>query len=155
MESYLVITTPIILALFAGVGWLYKHEKERRVQIEKQLSEKKYQVYIKFINLYFQLYENVKSNKKMPHSEMSKIMIEIKKELMMYGSDSVVKKFFIWQQFSKDNKTNVSLIPITSIIIEMRKDMGMPKSKITTTDFLKSIVNSEEEYNSLKNQGVV
>lgn len=155
MESFLVITTPIILTLLAGVGWLYKHEKEKRVQIEKQLSEKKYQVYIKFINLYFQLYENVKNNKKMPNSEMSKTMIEIKKELMMYGSDSVVKRFFIWQQFSKDNKTNVSLIPITNIIIEMRKDMGMPKSKITTTDFLKSLVRNEEEYNSLRNQGVV
>ena len=66
MGNYITISTPILLALFAGIGWLYKHEKEKRLLIEKQLSEKKYNVYMKFIDLYFQIFENVKFKKKCP-----------------------------------------------------------------------------------------
>jgi hypothetical protein len=79
METYINIAIPIVLALFAGVGWLYKHEKERRLLVERQLSEKKYQVFIKFINLFFDLYENQKFKKEMSEQKMIKSMIEIKK----------------------------------------------------------------------------
>jgi len=153
METYINIAIPIILALFAGVGWLYKHEKERRLLVERQLSEKKYQVYIKFINLFFELYENQKFKKEMSEQRMIKSMIEIKKDLMIYGSDKVIKKFFEWEEFSGNGK--VSLRPITDVIIEMRRDMGSPKTTITTTCFLKSLIKNKNEYENLRRSGVV
>ncbi|MEH6306186.1 hypothetical protein RYH73_11065 [Olivibacter sp. CPCC 100613] len=113
METYINIAIPIILALFAGVGWLYRHEKERRLLVERQLSEKKYQVYIKFVNLFFELYENQKFKKSMSEQEMFKTMIE------------------------------------------MRRDMGSPKTKITTTSFLRSLVKEKNEYENLRKSGVV
>lgn len=144
---------PILLTLFAGIGWLYKHEKEKRLQIERQLSEKKYQVYTKFFDLYFKIYENTKTNKKMPESEMLKVMLEIKKELLIYGSDAVVLKFFAWEEFSNLGKN--SLIPVTDVIIEMRKDMVSPTTKINTTNFLRSIVKDSKEYEELRKEGIV
>lgn len=153
METYITLFIPIILAVLAGVGWLYKHEKEKRLLVERQLSEKKYQVYIKFISLFFKIYEQNKVGKIMPQQEMVKSMIEIKKDLMIYGSDKVIKKFFAWEEFSSTKKN--SLRPITDVIIEMRKDMGSPKTAITTTLFLKSIVRNKEEFESLREQGVV
>ena len=153
MEKYLNIVIPILLALFAGIGWLYKHEKEKRLQIERQLSEKKYQVYIKFINLYFKLYENTRYKRSMTDQEIFKVMIEIKKELLIYGSDSVVLKFFKWEQFSNEGKN--SLVPVTDVIIEMRKDMVSYKTKITTTNFLRSIVKDKKEYDDLRKEGIV
>ena len=154
MEQYYNITIPIILALFAGIGWLYKHEKEKRVQVETQLSEKKYLVYTKFFNLYFKIYENIIVKKNtISDQERLKVMLEIKKELLIYGSDAVVLKFFKWQQYSNDGKS--SLIPITDVLIEMRKDMVSKKTKITTTNFLRSIVLDQTEYENLRKEGVV
>ncbi len=153
MEKYLNYLIPILLTMFAGIGWLYKHEKEKRLQVERQLSEKKYQVYTKFIDLYFKIYENTKTNKKITENEMLKIMIEIKKELLIYGSDSVVLKFFAWEEFSNTGKN--SLVPVTDVIIEMRKDMVSPNTKINTTNFLKSIVRDKKEYQELKKEGIV
>lgn len=153
MEKYLNYIIPILLTMFAGIGWLYKHEKEKRLQIERQLSEKKYQVYTKFIDLYFKIYENTKTNKKIAENEMLKTMIEIKKELLIYGSDSVVLKFFAWEESTNTGKN--SLVPVTDVIIEMRKDMVSPNTKINTTNFLRSIVRDKKEYEDLKKEGIV
>lgn len=153
METYINIAIPVILALFAGIGWLYKHEKEKRLLVERQLSEKKYQVYIKFINLFFELYESQKFKKEMSEQRMVKSMIEIKKDLMIYGSDKVINKFFEWEAFSGSGK--ISLRPITDVIIEMRRDMGSPKTKITTTSFLRSLVKEKNEYENLRKSGVL
>ncbi len=40
----------------------------------------------------------------MPEQEMVKLMIEIKKDLMIYASDKVIKKFFEWEGFSSTGK---------------------------------------------------
>ena len=153
MEKYLPTIIPIILAIIAGLGWLYKHEKEKRLLIERQLSDKKYDVYFKFISVYFDIFKTIKKGQKFDASKLTGKMIDIKKELTIYGSDEVIRKFFKWEQASS-NEVN-SLIPITDIIIEMRKDMGNPKTKITTNDFLKSLVRDEESYQELKKQGVI
>lgn len=153
MEKYINFGIPILLTLFAGLGWLYKHEKEKRLLIERQLSEKKYIVYYKFITIYFDIFKNVKKGKKFDANQFVDKMIEIKKELIIYGSDEVIKKFFKWEIFSHSG--NKSLIPITDVIIEMRKDMGSPKTKISTKMFLRSIVNDEEAYQELLKDGIV
>lgn len=152
MERYLPTIIPIIIAMLAGLGWLYKHEKEKRLLIERQLSEKKYDVYFKFITVYFDLFKDIKKGTKTDPSKYTNKLIDIKKELTIYGSDEVLKKFFKWEHTST-NKVQ-SLIPITDVIIEMRRDMGNPKTKITTNEFLKSLARDEGSLLELKKQGV-
>ncbi len=153
MDKYLPTIIPIVLAVLAGLGWLYKHEKEKRLLVEKQLSDKKYDVYFKFISLYFDLMKKIKKGQPLNTIKLIDTLLDIKKELTIYGSDEVIKKFFYWEETSSNKDT--SLIPITDIIIEMRKDMGNPKTKITTSDFLKSLIRDNEEYLELKKEGVV
>lgn len=153
MDKYLPTLIPVILAIIAGLSWLYKHEKEKRVLIERQLSDKKYDVYFKFISVYFDIFKSIKKGQNFDASKLTGKMIDIKKELTIYGSDEVIRKFFKWEQASSNNEN--SLRPITDIIIEMRKDMGNPKTKITTDDFLKSLVRDEEDYQQLKEQGIL
>jgi len=153
MENYIPTLIPIVLAVLAGLGWLYKHEKEKRLLIEKQLSEKKYGAYYKFISIYFDLFKSVKKGQPPNTKKLTNEMIDIKKELTIYGSDEVITKFFFWEETSSNNEN--SLIPITDIIIEMRRDMGNPKTKITTEDFLKSLVRDKQDYQELKKKGIV
>lgn len=44
--SVLAALSPILLVILGGIGWLYRHEKERREAVERQLSEHKYKAYI-------------------------------------------------------------------------------------------------------------
>ncbi|MFV0408381.1 MAG: hypothetical protein ACK5LJ_01375 [Paracoccus sp. (in: a-proteobacteria)] len=55
---------PILVIILAGIGWLYRQEKEKRLQIEKQLSESKYNVYIKLLTVFFDILKQVKKGQK-------------------------------------------------------------------------------------------
>ena len=136
-----------------GLGWLFKHEREKRLQIEKQLSDKKYSVYKLFIDLYFDMFRTVQEGKSIDIKKIAPKLIEIKRDLLIYGGDKVVKTFLDWQisTFTNDQ----SLKPFTEILIEMRKDMGYPRTSITSDLFLKSLIKNEEEYQTLKKQGVI
>jgi len=60
MELFSQIAIPVLLLILGGIGWLYRHEKERRLQIEKQLSDRKYEVYIKLLTVFFDILKQVK-----------------------------------------------------------------------------------------------
>ncbi len=51
--------TIVLTAIIAGIGYVLKIEIEKRREIEKQLSEKKYGVYISIIELFFSMFETI------------------------------------------------------------------------------------------------
>jgi len=136
--EFIKIFLPLILILLGGLGWLFKHEREKRLQIEKQLSDKKYSVYKLFIDLYFDMFQTVQEGKSVDIKKITPKIIEIKRDLLIYGGDKVVKTFLNWQISTFTGKP--SLKPFTEILIEMRKDMGYPKTTITSDLFLKSLI---------------
>lgn len=141
---------PILLLILGGIGWLYKHEKEKRLQVEKQLSERKYDVYIRLLTVFFDILKQVKKGQNTNAQKLIDKMIDIKKELIIFGSDGVLKSFFHWEKVA-DTKEN--LLALAVLVIEVRKDMGNKKTKITTLDFLKSLVQTDEDFEGLKEQG--
>src|SRR4051794_29985779 len=85
-------------AIIAGTGWLLRTEREKRREVEKQLSDKKYAVYSDIINLFFELIKGTKVNKQWDTGEVVDRMFSIMQNLIVYGSDSVVKKFSEWKR---------------------------------------------------------
>jgi len=150
MELYSQISVPILLLILGGIGWLYRHEKERRLQIEKQLSERKYDVYIKLLTVFFDILKQVKKAQPTNASKLIDKMLDIKKELIIFGNDNVLFSFFRWE---KQSQTKSNLKALAELIIEVRKDMGNPKTSITTKDFLKSLVSTESDFKELQEQG--
>ncbi|MBU1010103.1 MAG: hypothetical protein KKD74_08220 [Bacteroidetes bacterium] len=150
MELFTKIAVPILLLILGGLGWLYRHEKERRLQIEKQLSDRKYNVYIDLLTVFFNILKQVKKGQKTNAQKLIDKMMDIKKELIIFGSDNVLYAFFKWE---KQSQTKGNLKSLAELIVEVRKDMGNPKTKITTKDFLKSLVQSDEDYQSLQEDG--
>ncbi|WP_179320984.1 hypothetical protein [Winogradskyella helgolandensis] len=141
---------PILLLILGGIGWLYKHEKEKRLEVEKQLSERKYDVYIRLLTVFFDILKQVKKGQKTSSQKLIDKMIDIKKELIIFGSDGVLKSFFHWEKVA-DGKEN--LLALATLVIEVRKDMGNAKTEIKTIDFLKSLVQTESDFEELKEQG--
>jgi predicted DNA-binding ribbon-helix-helix protein len=150
MELLASIAVPLLVLILGGIGWLYRHEKERRLQIEKQLSDKKYDVYIKLLTVFFDILKQVKKGQKTNATKLIDRMMDIKKELIIFGNDGVLFAFFRWE---KQSQTKSNLKALAELIIEVRKDMGNPKTKISTKDFLKSLVQTDQDYKELKEQG--
>ncbi len=140
----------MLLLILGGIGWLYKHEKEKRLQVEKQLSERKYDVYIRLLTVFFDILKQVKKGQNTNAQKLIDKMIDIKKELIIFGSDGVLQSFFFWEK-AADTKEN--LMALADLVIEVRKDMGNEKTKIKTLDFLKSLVQTDEDFEALKEQG--
>jgi hypothetical protein len=152
MVQILSTIIPVLVILLGGIGWLYKNEIEKRRQIEKQLSEKKYDVYNRLMDIFFYLLKQVKKNKDISVNDPSMIdkMLDIKKDLIIYASDDVFKSYYNW--LINCQKSTV-LITFAQLLISIRKDMGNPYSKITSDEFLISLIQNEEEYETLKKNG--
>lgn len=150
--EYFQIFIPILLVLLGGVGWLYRHEKEKRLEIEKQLSIKKYDVYVRLLNVFFNILKQVKKGQSTNADKLVDTMIEIKKDIIIFGSDEVLNNFFNWE---KKSQSKESLKALSELVISVRKDMGNPKTKITSNDFLKSLVQDEETLIELREQGYI
>lgn len=139
LKTILTTTLPIIFTgLIAYVTWLYQREKEKRISIQNQLSDKKYQVYTKIINLFFGVFEDTISTKKTSQSDIEAKMIEIVKELTIYGSDGALKQFSYWKRTAGSGKKSPTegLKDFVDILIALRKDMGHPNTKINYDDVL-------------------
>lgn len=150
--EYFQIFIPILLVLLGGVGWLYRHEKEKRLEIEKQLSVKKYDVYVRLLTVFFNILKQVKKGQSTNADKLVDTMIEIKKDIIIFGSDEVLNNFFNWE---KKSQSKESLKALSELVISVRRDMGNPKTKITSNDFLKSLVQDEETLIELREQGYI
>lgn len=138
-KTILLSTFPIILTGVIGyISWLYQREKEKRISVQNQLSDKKYQVYNKIINLFFGVFENTIKKNDGSQDDIESKMIEIVKELTIYGSDSTLKQFSYWKRTAGlPNKTpSDSLKDFVNILIALRKDMGHPDTQINYDDIL-------------------
>lgn len=150
MELFSKIAIPILLLVLGGIGWLYRHEKERRLQIEKQLSDKKYNVYTNLLTVFFDILKQVKKKQSTNSLKLTDKMIDIKKELLIFGNDRVLFAFFNWE---KESQTKGNFKALAELIIEVRKDMGNPKTTISSKDFILSLVTNETELKKLQEQG--
>jgi len=150
--EYFQIFIPILLVLLGGIGWLYKHEKEKRLEVEKQLSVKKYDVYVRLLTVFFNILKQVKKGQSTNVDKLVDTMIEIKKDIIIFGSDEVLNNFFNWE---KKSQSKESFKALSELVISIRRDMGNPKTKITSNDFLKSLVQDEDTLIELRKQGYI
>ncbi len=75
--SVLAATSPLLILFLAGMGWLYRHEKERREAIERQLSDRKYQTYLSLIGIFLDVMKSVKAKKPIDESSITDRMFDV------------------------------------------------------------------------------
>ena len=148
--SVLAALSPILLALLYGISWLYKHEKERREAVERQLSEHKYNAYITLLDLFFDVMKATKAGKTIDQDDLIDRMFDVSKDLIIYGSDDVVNAFQKWLGSAREGK--LTLGPFGEIVISIRRDMGNSKTKITYEDVLRQFI---VDYGDAKAKGLI
>lgn len=133
-----------------GLSYIIKNQYEKIKEIKSQLSEKKYDLYLKIYSVFFELVEK-KSKNKNPEKKIENLVSEIKKEMFIYAPDNIVKNFLEWNNNDLNEENTLKRLDFfNELLILIRKDMGNPKSKITKDDLIRSVLSSKEEFLKFK-----
>lgn len=144
-ESIISIILSIVIAF---MGWVMQRKTERIKIMENQLSEKKYAAYAKIVGVFYSVLKDVKKERESNQRKMMDEILESKKNIFMYGSDSVIKAFNKWLCSTTKKETQyVQLNAFLDFMIEIRKDMSGSSTNISKQDLLVNLIQNEDEVN--------
>ncbi len=132
----LIVNSIISVALKASEH-RNKTKAELRVKMEKPYSE--------FISLIFDMMKSTKQSGQMGEGEVLERMIGFSKEVTLYGSNKVVKR---WAKYrtSADKLTPLeNLTQMENILFAIREDLGMRKRGMKRGDILSLFINDIQE----------
>jgi hypothetical protein len=140
--TVLAAVSPLLIVLLGGVGYLYRHERERREDAEKQVSERKHQAYLSVLNIYFDLMKPENRGKPAP-KHLADEMFDANKELMLFGSDGVVMSYLDW--FQELRRGTMHMERLGELVVAIRRDMGHPKTALRSEAVLRHLITDYDE----------
>lgn len=149
-ENIIAILSVVISAIVAVAGIIIAWQTEKLRKMREQLSEKKYTAYADAVKMFYTVLKDVNKNKATNNEVMTSKMIDMKRDILMYGSDKVFHAFNTWLlSTNKDNhnadKNKQQLTAFLDLVLEMRKDMCNNNTKLTKHDILLNLTQSEED----------
>ena len=151
MDANLIITIlTIALPIIATIlGWIIHRKTEKIKIMQNQLSDKKYQAYADIVSTFYSILKDSKNHKTTNQKALMEQMIDSKRDILMYGSDSVLKAFNNYLVKSSENTdATTTMNSFLDFIIAIRKDMCGKQTKVTKRDILINLVQNESEIDS-------
>lgn len=151
MDANLIITIlTIALPIIATIlGWIIHRKTEKIKIMQNQLSDKKYQAYADIVSTFYSILKDSKNHKTTNQKALMEQMIDSKRDILMYGSDSVFKAFNNYLVKSSENTdATTTMNSFLDFIIAIRKDMCGKQTKVTKRDILINLVQNESEIDS-------
>jgi hypothetical protein len=150
-QTFIPLVIGFLSAFIAIIGYFLHRQTERIKIIENQLSEKKYRTYIQLVGFFYNILKDVKFSNKTNEKESVGMLIDIKKDLLIYGSDKIFQKYVEWLTYTVvypgDNRHFKHFL---ELLLEIRKDMGNPKTKLTKKDVMLSLTQNPDTYEEVK-----
>lgn len=102
------------------------------------MYEKKEKAYASFIKMVYKMQECIKKGEDYSDKDMLGDVLNFSKELTLWGSNKVIKKWIEFRNtdYSNPEDYNNILYNLEDIIIEIRKDMGHKKFGLNKGDIL-------------------
>jgi hypothetical protein len=140
LKSGLAYLSPFFLAGIAGLGALYKLERDKRHQIEMKLNENKAKIYSGFVEDYSALFFKP-GGKDHTNDDYMKIVERVQnfaRNSMIYASDEVVEKFsHFYRLQNAPIEGDLSMAEIykrldsfADVVIAIRKELGHTKTRL-------------------------
>jgi hypothetical protein len=143
----------MIIGLLSGLILILvtvlKMSHDRYREIKLKLSDKKYETYSEIITILFDMVNRQKKLIQITDDAILLRMLNVKRNLILYGNDKIIRKFFEWEE---NQLTGKRLWNWAELVALVRKDMGNRWTKITADDILKSLLASNENYEDFKRQ---
>lgn len=154
-ENLATILASVIAAILTGVVavllFVLQRKNEQLQIIKEKISDKKYEAYNNVLSIFFDLFKNVKNLKNLNEKQLGNKIIDLKKFLVLYANDDILKKFFEWNKSAQTDENRLAQFEqYLELMVLIRKDMGNPNTKITTDEILRSLADSEETYIKMK-----
>ena len=150
-------TLKILLAIFSTstlifATWL-KIQSDKIRDIKSKLSDKKYQTYQEILAILFDLINQTKNLKSVSEDEVLLRIMNVKRDLILYGNDKIVNKFFEWE----DNqlKRAYRLWNWAELAAIARKDMGNRWTRVSADKVLRSLFDNKQEYEDFKKEFIL
>jgi len=143
MELQTIITILISLLTISSTLFvvILQRKTEKIKIIESQLSQNKYKAYYEVVNIFYEIFKNVKNDKRLNEKDLQSKLIDAKKNLFIYGSDKVFEKFTIWLTESTSNNDQLENMKyFLDLMLEIRKDMHHNKTFITKSDIMLNLI---------------
>ena len=145
--SYSELIVGILVFISTILGFIIKVQHDKILSIKNQISDRKYNVYNEIFSIFFDIMREGKGfTKKLKPNDLPDRIIKVKKDLLIYGTDEIIKKFTEWNVNCNNPNQMLNLQNYLALIILIRKDMGYKKSKLTEKDILRIIMGDDDEY---------
>jgi len=144
-ENIIALLSVLISAIVAVAGIIIAWQTEKLRTMREQLSEKKYNAYADAVKMFYSILKDSRLHKPTNNDEMLEKMIDIKRDIFMYGSDKVFQAFNTWLLAAKEDNNKEQFSAFLDFVLEMRKDLCNNKTKLTKHDILLNLTQSEEE----------
>ena len=150
-ENIVTIIAAGLSGIVAILLFLLQRKNEQLKIVKEKISDKKYEAYNQVLSIFFDLFKSVKNLKNVNEKQLPNKIIDLKKFLLLYANDDILRKFFDWNKSAQTEENRLAQFDkYLELMILIRKDMGNPDTIITTDEVLRSLADSEETYLELK-----
>lgn len=119
-DLIIAILAIIIPAVVTVAGIIIARQTEKLRTMREQLSEKKYKAYADAVKMFYSVLKDIKSNKQTNTSDAMQKMIDMKRDIFMYGSDKVFKAFNLWLLKTGSSDSKAQFAAFLDFVLEMR-----------------------------------
>lgn len=148
-ENIIALLSIIISAIVTIASIIIAWQTEKLRTMREQLSEKKYNAYADAVKMFYSVLKDAKAHRTTNNGMMMDKMIDIKRDIFMYGSDKVFKAFNTWLLSTTTSNDKAQFAAFLDFVLEMRKDLCNGKTNLTKHDILLNLTQSEEEAKKL------
>lgn len=152
MSNYdAVILVALLTGFLSILGIIISKFLEYRQKKQLYLYEKKEKAYASFIKMVYKMQECIKKGEDYSDKDMLEDVLNFSKELTLWGSNKVIKKWIEFRNtdYSNPEDYNNILYNLEDIIIEIRKDMGHKKFGLNKGDILSFFINDKKDDKSI------
>ena len=144
--SYSELIVGVLAFVSVLLACIIKIQHDKISSIKNQISDKKYHVYNEVFSIFFDIVREAKGYKKFKPNELPDRIINVKKDLLIYGTDEIIKQFTEWNVNCDKPNQILNFQNYLSLFILIRKDMGYKKSELAENDILRIIMGNDKEY---------
>lgn len=95
--------------------------------------------------MFYSVLKNTKTNKPTDNEDMMEKLIDIKRDIFMYGSDRVFYAFNKWLLSTNNSDIKGQLSAFLDFVLEIRNDLCNGKTNLTKYDILLNLTQSDED----------
>ncbi|MCL2405161.1 MAG: hypothetical protein FWC92_06405 [Defluviitaleaceae bacterium] len=149
--------TVIIIALISGMVTVMGLIANSVISMRLKKSEFKYKrkamllrkleaPYTQFVNMLFDMVEKKDDAGKIDEAVRSQLIREMSREIILYGSDEIVKKWAEYKKKAPDFTLEEHLLHIEKLLHLIREDMGIEQGDLTRGELLSLFVDDIGNY---------